>query len=128
VFDTLFARKLTYLKIPLLLQIASNGDGAANFLGQIGPQANLLMNSSLVDGAGAALPDSAAYSSMTLGVDVFLGVTINLGIVDIVTGLRLDYAFGDAEDKSGGTFPIDRGPLHATTGGLVLGARINLGG
>lgn len=128
VFDSLvYTKRLTYLKVPLLINLASNGDGAVNFLGQFGPQVNLRMNSSL-DSAGTAIPDSTAYSSATFGVDLFLGLTFNLGVADIVTGLRLDYAFTDAEDKDAGNFPPNRGPLKTATGGLVLGLRFGLGG
>jgi hypothetical protein len=127
-FDSLFFhRKLSYLKVPLMLSIASNGDGAGNFLAQIGPQASFLLNSSLEDGAGAVLPDSTAYSSVTMGVALFVGFTINVGVGSIVTGIRLDRGLSDAEDKSAGGFPAGRGAVSATTGGLVLGFRLGIG-
>jgi len=128
-FDTLqFAKKLTYLKVPLLLNFATAGDGT-NFLAQVGPQMNILLNSDLQDENGHPVPNTIAYKSVSFAVALFLGVTINVGVAAIVTGLRFDYGLTDAEDKDAsiGLSP-DRGVLKTATGGPVLGVRLGLGG
>lgn len=123
-FDVNFAKKLNYLKIPVLLNLWAPAWHQTSFLAQVGPQASLLLSSALKDANGNSITDPVAYSTAAFGVVLFLGASIATEAGAIVAGLRLDYGLTDAEDKSSFTAPAGRSAVNTATGGIVLGFRL----
>ena len=131
-------RRLSYLKIPLLLHFNTSPAAAAQFVGYIGPQLSLLSgvkynyytsDSTISNSYEGDL--KSFYSSSNIGIALGLGVGFSLSdAVNLNIGLRFDYDFTDAEDKEAlieGTpfkyWPDGRPATNNLTGGLEVGLR-----
>ncbi len=122
-----YEKKLTYLKIPLLLKFNGDPDAGAYFVGMIGPQLGLLTNAETEGNVptGLRIPDDKdAYKSADIGGVLALGVGINLtDALNLGILFRFDGSLGDIENKD----DFWNEPFHATresaqnvTGGIMF--------
>lgn len=122
--------KLSYFKIPVLFHYHSNAESIALFYLNVGPQFSILTSgqtqTTLPLFGETSLTNSDNYESLNIGAVLALGVGFNLtDFLMLTTGLRFDFTFSDAEDKSSGfySFDSDRRPNHNATAGFEIGLR-----
>lgn len=125
-----FHNKISYLKIPVLFHYHSSYESTGFFYLNAGPQFGLLMNAStetevpFLGNVGLSTTDQ--YESLNIGAVLGLGAGFNLtDFLQLTAGLRFDFAFTDAEDKSSAFFSLDpnRPPTNNATGAFEIGLR-----
>lgn len=121
---------LSYFKIPILFHYHSNSESTALFYLNAGPQISLLMSGQTTVAVpflgDQTVTNSDNYESLNLGAVLAMGAGFNLtDFLMLTAGLRLDFAFSDAEDKSFGFYSLDsdRRPNHNATAGFEIGLR-----
>lgn len=122
-------RRVNYLKIPILLHLTTYGESMAFGYLNVGPQFGVLLSAS-DDGAGLlSVSLKEYYKTMNIGAVLAFGAGFNLtDFLQLTAGLRLDYAFTDAEDKDSIAFPTTRANTYNATGALEIGLRYVMGG
>jgi hypothetical protein len=125
---------LNYFKIPLLFHYHSNAESTALFYLNVGPQFSFLTSGQsqgtiqvpFVGDVVVNATNKDNYESMNIGAVLALGAGFNItDFLMLTAGLRLDFAFSDAEDKSFGFYSLDsdRRPNHNATAGFEIGLR-----
>ena len=123
-------RKLTYFKVPLLLNLNTSSEGTAFGYLNVGPQFGFLTSAS----TGSSNPFSnllgedisEGYKSVNISAVLALGAGFNLtDFLQLTTGLRFDFGLTDAEDKDSVFYIADptRPSTHTATGALEIGLR-----
>lgn len=122
--------KLSYFKVPVLFHYHSNAESSALFYLNVGPQFSILTSgqtqTTLPIFGESSLTNSDDYESLNIGAVLALGAGFNLtDFLMLTTGLRFDFAFTDAENKSSGFYSQDndRRPNHNATAGFEIGLR-----
>ncbi len=122
-----YAKKLTYIKIPLLFKFNGDPDAGAYFQGVVGPQLGLLTNAEVEGNPPGTLliPNSKdAYNSVDLSAVLGLGVGIKMtDALRLGLMFRFDVSLGDIENKDDfwtETIHFSRESSQNVTGGLMI--------
>lgn len=99
--DFEYIRKVTYLKLPILVHFNSDPDKTGMFKGYVGPQfAFPLKATEEIDFLGLPEADTEGFYKPTIGLALGLGAGINVtDYLQINIGIRLDGTFTDAIDQ-----------------------------
>lgn len=123
-------RQLSYLKIPVLLNLNTVSEATTFAYLNVGPQFGILLNSSISQETDflslTNIGVSGAYQTLNIGAVLAFGAGFNLNeFLQLTTGIRLDFAFTDAEDKDSILFALtpDRAPTYNATGAFEVGVR-----
>jgi hypothetical protein len=130
--------ELNYIKVPLMLSLATDNTQQFYFTALVGPQIDFLhgiaqeVNKEDLDYPNTSVTPYDLYSTITLSAMLALGASCNLSSQWVISArLRFDYGFSDAENKDvmisyAGTKPVrfyspDRTAVHSESAGLMLG-------
>lgn len=119
-------RKLSYFKVPIMLNLNTSSEGTAFGYLNVGPQFGFLTRATLGDSNGPlnlfADDISEYYSPVNVSALLALGAGFNLtDFLQLTTGLRFDFGLTNAENTD--YTPDDRRPMHTATGALEIGLR-----
>lgn len=129
-------RRVNYLKVPILLNLTTYGESTVFGYLNVGPQFGFLLSAkddtadAFLGLFGASTDWKDAYKPINIGAVLGFGAGFNLtDFLQLTAGLRLDYAFTDAEDKDSPLFELDqtRANTYNTTGALEIGVRYVMG-
>ncbi len=135
--------ELNYIKIPVMLSVTTDIREPVFFGFMVGPQFNILhsvaqeVNGTDLDYPTTDVTPSSIHKSFTLAGVLALGVGYNLSSNLVLSAhLRMDYGFGDAENKdamisTSGAAPVrfystDRAASHSESEGLLIGLNFKL--
>lgn len=123
-----FSHRINYIKLPLALHYTINPSAKINLIGKVGPQLNILSEAKIKKDDQVFVKDAKEYlEDITFGGVAGLSVQIPLHRQwFLLTGLRYDLGFTNAENKDHKDSVPLRKKTYNSTAGIEVGLKYNV--